>query len=62
VIRRLLEAAKAHRASGAVPGEIADPGCYAVRSDALLLPAGQSWFEATSERRQVLAGVNPDCA
>jgi len=62
VRRRLLEAAKALREQGVVPGEISDPACYAVRSDALLLPAGQPWFEATTERRQALAGSNPDCA
>jgi phenylpropionate dioxygenase-like ring-hydroxylating dioxygenase large terminal subunit len=61
VRRRLLEAAKALRDKGAVPGEITDPGSYAVRSDALLLPADQPWFEATAERRKALAGVNPDC-
>lgn len=62
VRRRLLEAAKALRERGTVPGEVDDPGCYAVRSDALLLPAEQSWFDASTERRQVLAGINPDCA
>jgi hypothetical protein len=62
VRRRLLEAAKAMRERGVVPGEISDPASYAVRSDALLLPAEQPWFEATAERRQVLVGANPDCA
>ncbi|MBV9173216.1 MAG: hypothetical protein JOZ81_24390 [Chloroflexi bacterium] len=62
VRRRLLEAAKALRQRGVVPGEISDPDSYAVRADALFLPADQSWFEATSERRKVVAGVNPDCA
>jgi len=62
VRRRLLEAAKALRQRGVVPGEISDPDSYAVRADALFLPADQSWFEASSERRKVVAGVNPDCA
>jgi phenylpropionate dioxygenase-like ring-hydroxylating dioxygenase large terminal subunit len=62
VRRRLQDAARALRDSGASPGEIADPACYAVRSDALLLPAEQSWFDASTERRRALAGVNPDCA
>jgi hypothetical protein len=57
-----VEAAKALRDRAAVPGEISQPECYAVRSDALLLPADQPWYEATSERRKALVGVNPDCA
>jgi phthalate 4,5-dioxygenase oxygenase subunit len=62
VRRHLLEATRALRERGTVPGEIVEPECYAVRSDALLLPASESWFEATTERRKALAGVNPDCA
>ena len=42
--------------------EISHPENYAMRSDAVLIPAGRSWLEATVERRKVLAGVNPDCA
>ena len=62
VRRRLLEAAKALRARGVVPGEISEPASYAVRSDALLLRAEQKWFDATTERRRARPGVNPDCA
>jgi phenylpropionate dioxygenase-like ring-hydroxylating dioxygenase large terminal subunit len=62
VRRRLLEAAKALQERGATPGEISQPECYAVRSDALLLPAEEPWFEATTERRKALVGLNPDCA
>lgn len=62
VRRSLLEAAKALRERGIVPGEISEPESYAVRSDALLLSADQKWFEATIERRIALTGVNPDCA
>jgi nitrite reductase/ring-hydroxylating ferredoxin subunit len=62
VRRRLLEAAGALHERGVVPREILEPDSYAVRSDALLLPAAENWFEATSERRRALAGVNPDCA
>ena len=62
VRRRLLDAAKALRERGEVPGEIAEPQSYAVRSDALFLRADQKWYETTSERRMVLAGTNPDCA
>lgn len=61
VRRHLLETAKALRDRGVVPGEIDEPACYAVRSDAVLLDAGQSWFDATAERRLARAGVNPDC-
>ncbi|MEA2640276.1 MAG: hypothetical protein QOF51_1670 [Chloroflexota bacterium] len=62
VRRRLLQAAKALRDRGEAPEEIAKPGAYAVRSDAVLLPGGESWFAATTERRKALAGINPDCA
>jgi phthalate 4,5-dioxygenase len=62
VRRRLLDSARALRERSVVPGEISEPESYAVRSDALLLPVDQPWFEATSERRRALAGVNPDCA
>jgi hypothetical protein len=62
VRRRLIESAKVLRDQGTVPGEVWNPGCYAVRSDALIMPTGEDWFQATVERRAVLAGVNPDCA
>ena len=62
VRRRLLDAAKALRERGEVPGEISEPESYAVRSDALFLRSEEKWYEVTSERRGVLAGVNPDCA
>jgi phenylpropionate dioxygenase-like ring-hydroxylating dioxygenase large terminal subunit len=62
VRRRLLDAAKALRERAEVPGEISEPESYAVRSDALLLRSDEKWYEMTSERRRVLAGVNPDCA
>jgi hypothetical protein len=60
--RRLLRAAKALRAHGQVPSEASNPSAYAVRSDALLIPASESWFEATTHRRRVVVGLNPDCA
>lgn len=62
VRRRLLRAAEALRDQGRIPSEISNPSVYAVRSDAILLPANESWVRATAERRKVLAGVNPDCA
>jgi phthalate 4,5-dioxygenase len=62
VRRRLIDSARALRERGVVPGEVSNPASYAVRSDAVLIPAGTSWLEATAERRKVLAGVNPNCA
>jgi hypothetical protein len=61
VRRRLIDSARALREKGVVPGEIDKPESYAVRSDGVLIKAGESWLEATAERRKVLAGVNPDC-
>ena len=47
---------------GEAPTQVNDPACYAVRADAVLLPAEESWFDATADRRKVVVGVNPDCA
>jgi len=33
-----------------------------VRSDAVIIPKDESWLEATTERRKVKVGVNPDAA
>jgi phthalate 4,5-dioxygenase oxygenase subunit len=60
VRKRLLAAVKALREFGTAPEQIANPDCYQVRADAVIIPANQSWFEATADRRRVLAGVNPD--
>jgi phthalate 4,5-dioxygenase oxygenase subunit len=59
--RRLLSSVKALRDRGELPAEIANPTCYSVRGDAILLPANRSWYDATIERRTVIAGTNPDC-
>jgi hypothetical protein len=59
VRRQLINSASALRG---VPGEVSNPASYAVRSDAVLIPAGTSWLEATADRRKALAGVNPDCS
>jgi phthalate 4,5-dioxygenase oxygenase subunit len=61
VRKRLITAAKELRDHGMVPAEIADPDCYQTRSDAVILGADESWFEATADRRRVVAGINPDC-
>ncbi|MPZ14212.1 MAG: Rieske 2Fe-2S domain-containing protein [Chloroflexi bacterium] len=61
VRRRLLAAAKQMQEHGTAPPETERPDCYLIRSDALLLPAAQSWFAASEERRKVMAGVNPSC-
>jgi hypothetical protein len=46
---------------GTVPEEIAHPEAYQVRADAVLIPAGEPWIEATEERRRVLVNANPTC-
>ena len=61
VRKRLLAAAKAMQKDGTVPPETMQPDAYGVRSDAVILDANVSWFEATKERRLVTAGMNPDC-
>jgi hypothetical protein len=61
VRRRLLRAARELRDEGVVPSQATDPECYQVRSDALLLEEGESWIDASAERRKVLPGVNPSC-
>lgn len=60
VRKRLLTAAKELRDEGIVPAEIANPHWYQVRSDAVLVPAGEAWFNATAERRVATPGINPD--
>ncbi len=62
VRRRLLTAAKELRDEGVEPSQVHNPSWYRVRSDAVLIPAEEPWFDATIERRKVVAGVNPDCA
>jgi phthalate 4,5-dioxygenase oxygenase subunit len=59
--KRLLTSVKALRDRGEVPAEVGNPAVYAVRGDAVLLPADEPWFEATAQRRVVVAGTNPDC-
>jgi hypothetical protein len=61
VRRRLIAAAKALRDEGTPPPELADPDCYLTRADAVLLGAGERWYDATAPRRAVVAGANPDC-
>ena len=61
VRKRLLAAAKAMQTDGTIPVESMRPEAYAVRSDAVILDPGVSWFEATRERRVAVAGTNPDC-
>jgi phthalate 4,5-dioxygenase len=61
VRRKLIAAAKALRDRGEEPAEIANPSCYAVRADAVVLPSSESWFDATATRRLVDARTNPDC-
>jgi phenylpropionate dioxygenase-like ring-hydroxylating dioxygenase large terminal subunit len=58
--KRLIAAAKELRDNGTVPAEIANPNWYQVRSDAVIVPAGDAWFTATEARRAATPGVNPD--
>ena len=61
VRRKLASRVRALQDRGELPPEPWAPDVYRVRSDALLLRAGQDWFEATEERRKVVPGSNPDC-
>ncbi len=61
VRRRVAAAARALRDKGEIPAEVGAPPWYQIRSDAVLLPTGQPWFEATMERRKATVGANPDC-
>ena len=60
VRKRLTRSVLALREGGTPPPEALHPGWYAVRSDAVLIPAGTSWTEATEERR-VDPALNPSC-
>jgi len=60
VRQRLVTTAKALRDNGAIPPELSTPDCYLARADAVLLDAGDSWQEATAERRIARAGINSD--
>jgi nitrite reductase/ring-hydroxylating ferredoxin subunit len=50
--RRLLEAGRLLRASGAVPPGVDDPSVYAVRTGGVELPRTANWVEATAPLRQ----------
>ena len=58
--RRLIRAARTFAESGETPYEVMTPEVYAIRSDAVLIPTEESWFDQTTDRRKVTAG-NPDC-
>ena len=58
--RRLIKAVKAFVETGRTPAEVMAPEVYAIRSDAVLIPANEPWFAHTEERRKVTA-ANPDC-
>jgi phenylpropionate dioxygenase-like ring-hydroxylating dioxygenase large terminal subunit len=57
--RRLTRSVEALQQGGETPPEVLNPQWYQVRSDALLIPAGESWLKATAERRKVDHAVNP---
>ena len=50
--RRLIEAAKALRDSGALPPACDNPSAYAQRSGGVVLPRGANWIDATQELRK----------
>ena len=58
--RRLIKAVKAFAETGQTPAEVMAPEVYAIRSDAVLIPADEPWFSYTEERRKITAD-NPDC-
>lgn len=58
--RRLIRAAKALAERGEAPAEVMSPEVYSTRSDAIIMPAEESWFDYTVERRKVTAGSNPN--
>jgi phthalate 4,5-dioxygenase oxygenase subunit len=58
--RRLIKAAKAFAETGQTPAEAMTPEVYAIRSDAVLIPAAAPWFPSTENRRKITAS-NPDC-
>jgi hypothetical protein len=66
--RRMIEAAKALRDSGALPPGWDEPKAYAVRTGGIMLPKGVNWVEGSAElrrgfvdhpelSRQVLGGI-----
>jgi phthalate 4,5-dioxygenase len=62
VRRRLLNDVKQLAEFGTQPAPASHPEWYQVRSDAVIIPKGENWLEATTERRKVKVGVNPDAA
>jgi len=61
VRKRLLREAIELVEQGELPSELRNPDAYSVRADAILIPSGESWIEATEPRRRVYADLNPTC-
>ena len=57
VRRSLINAARAHAASGEMHPTVDDPTLYRVRSAEVILEHEEDWFEATKLNRQVDGGV-----
>ena len=55
--RRLIDAAKGLRETGAVPASVDDATLCRVRPASVLLPQGESWVSATEKARDADAGV-----
>ena len=58
--RRVLQAAKALRAEGAVPPGVDAPTVYRYRSGGVFLPRSADWLEATKPLRQAFGQPTPD--
>jgi hypothetical protein len=56
--RRLLAATKKLRDEGVTPSGARQPEVYKQRPAAVIIPEGQSWFEATTQHRAATPGVN----
>jgi nitrite reductase/ring-hydroxylating ferredoxin subunit len=50
--RKLLQAAKALRDQGIVPGNVDQPEVFQTRTGGVLLPKGADWYEATRDLRR----------
>jgi phenylpropionate dioxygenase-like ring-hydroxylating dioxygenase large terminal subunit len=56
--RRIMSAMKDFRENGVAPPGSHEPDAYKQRPAAVIIPAGESWFEATREHRAARPGVN----
>ena len=57
--RRLIQAAKALEEKGVLPPGVDQPEVYRVRSGECVLPKGQNWWEASTNRREAWGVAQP---